>query len=119
MDGARLFNAVVATGVPANVYCRHFDSVWVDFSKGLGAPMGAVLVGSQAFIEEAWYFKFQQGGGMHQAGIIAAGAIYGLAHHLERLAQDHDHAKRLACRLVDHDTIVLNPDEVETNIVIF
>src|SRR6185503_14659565 len=73
MDGARLMNAVVASGVSAAEYARGFDSVWIDFSKGLGAPVGAALAGSKEFIDEAWRCKQQMGGAMRQAGIIAAG----------------------------------------------
>src|SRR5438093_234221 len=96
MDGARLLNAVVETSIPAAKYASLFDSVWIDFSKCLGAPMGAVLAGSKAFIEEAWYYKFQQGGGMHQAGILAAGCLYGLQYHYQRLSEIHAYTKQLA-----------------------
>lgn len=119
MDGARLLNAVVATGVPAKTYAAPFDSVWIDLSKGLGAPVGAVLAGSREFIQEAWRFKQRFGGAMRQAGIIAAGGVYALQHHVERLAEDHEHAKLLAHGLAALPGIALNPDEVETNIVIF
>ncbi|MEM7427119.1 MAG: threonine aldolase family protein [Pseudomonadota bacterium] len=89
MDGARLMNAVVASGVPAARYTQGMDSCWIDFSKGLGAPVGAVLAGSSEFIEEAWRFKQQWGGAMRQSGILAAMCLYALDHHVDRLAEDH------------------------------
>ncbi|HET6837878.1 MAG TPA: GntG family PLP-dependent aldolase [Gemmatimonadales bacterium] len=119
MDGARLLNAVVATGTPAHRFAAPFDSVWLDLSKGLGAPVGAVLAGSRDFIEEAWRYKQRFGGAMRQAGIIAAGGVYALRHHVSRLAQDHEHARTLAKGLVALSGIVLDPARVETNIVIF
>lgn len=119
MDGARLFNAVVASGISASEYCKNIDAVWIDFCKILGAPMGAVLVGSQEFIDNAWYYKFQQGGGMHQAGILAAGCLYGLEHHYSRIAEIHQHTQYLASRLKEFSWIDLDIKHVETNIVIF
>jgi threonine aldolase len=119
MDGARLFNAVVASGVSAKAYAAPFDSVWVDFTKGLGAPVGAALAGSRAFIEEAWRYKQALGGAMRQAGIIAAGGVYALRHHVERLAEDHANARRLAEGLAGCPGITLDPKGVATNIVIF
>ena len=119
LDGARLLNAVVATGVPAREYADPFDSAWIDLSKGLGAPVGAVLAGSREFIDDAWRFKQRFGGAMRQAGIIAAGGIYALRHHVERLAEDHEHAKLLARGLAELPGISLDPDQVQTNIVIF
>jgi threonine aldolase len=119
MDGARLLNAVVATGTPARRFAAPFDSVWVDLSKGLGAPVGAVLAGSRDFIEEAWRYKQRFGGAMRQAGIIAAAGVYALRHHIERLAQDHEHARTLANGLAALPGIRLDPTRVETNIVIF
>ena len=86
MDGARLMNAVVASGVSAAEQCATFDSGWIDFSKGLGAPIGAALAGSKAFISEAWRVKQRLGGAMRQAGIVAAAALYSLDHNVERLA---------------------------------
>lgn len=117
MDGARLFNAVVASGVSAREYAKDVDSVFVDFSKGLGAPVGAVLAGSKEFIREAWRFKHQFGGAMRQAGIIAAACIYALRHHVDRLQEDHDNARFLADGLSSIDGIAVEP--VETNIVFF
>jgi threonine aldolase len=119
MDGARLLNAVVATGTPASRFAAPFDSVWLDLSKGLGAPVGAVLAGSHAFIEEAWRYKQRFGGAMRQAGIIAAGGVYALRHHVERLAEDHEQARRLADNLASVPGLTLDPKRVETNIVIF
>ena len=117
MDGARLLNAVVGAGVSAKAYASHFDSVWIDFSKGLGAPVGAALAGSAEFIQEAWRWKHQFGGAMRQAGIIAAGALYALEHHIDRLAEDHANAKILAEGLAEIDGIRVEP--AETNMVFF
>jgi threonine aldolase len=119
MDGARLLNAVVASGTPAGAYAAAVDSVWIDFSKGLGAPVGACLAGSRAFIEEAWRYKQALGGAMRQAGIIAAGGVYALRHHVDRLAEDHEHARLLARGIAPLPGIALDPAQVETNIVIF
>ncbi len=119
LDGARLMNAVVATGVSARAYAGPFDSAWIDFTKGLGAPVGAALAGSREFIAEAWRCKQQMGGAMRQAGIIAAGGLWALRHHVERLAEDHVHARRLAEGLAELPGIKLDPVEVETNIVFF
>ena len=96
LDGARLFNAAVASGVPALEIARHFDSVSVCFSKGLGAPVGSALVGSKALITRAHRIRKMLGGGMRQAGVLAAAASYALDHHVERLAEDHAHARALA-----------------------
>ena len=117
MDGARLLNAVAATGVTAKTYAQPFDSVWIDFSKGLGAPVGAALAGSKAFIQEAWRWKHQFGGAMRQAGIIAAGAVYALNHHVERLAEDNENARILARGLAEIQGIAVEP--VETNLIFF
>ncbi len=96
LDGARLFNATVACGVPAGEIARHFDTVSVCFSKGLGAPVGSALVGSREFIARAHRWRKMVGGGMRQAGVLAAGALHALDHHVERLADDHRRAARLA-----------------------
>jgi threonine aldolase len=119
MDGARLMNAAVASDTPARAFAAPFDSVWLDLTKGLGAPVGAVLAGSRAFIEEAWVFKQRFGGAMRQAGIIAAAGIYALEHHVERLAEDHERARRLADELGSLPGIAVDAARVETNIVIF
>ena len=117
MDGARLLNAVAATGIKAKTYAQPFDSVWIDFSKGLGAPVGAALAGSKGFIQEAWRWKHQFGGAMRQAGIIAAGAVYALNHHVERLAEDNENARILARGLAEIQGIDVEP--VETNLIFF
>jgi len=117
MDGARLLNAVAATGIHARTYAEPFDSVWIDFSKGLGAPVGAALAGSKGVIQEAWRWKHQFGGAMRQAGIIAAGAVYALNHHVERLAEDNENAQILARGLAEIEGIVVEP--VETNLIFF
>ena len=96
MDGARLMNACVATGLAADRVASGWDSAWIDFSKGLGAPVGAVLAGSSAFIDEVWRWKQRLGGSMRQAGIIAAACLYALDHHVDRLADDHANARALA-----------------------
>ena len=116
MDGARLMNAVVAAGVSAAEFAGGFDTAWLDFTKGLGAPVGAVLCGSQELIDEAWRWKQQMGGSMRQAGIIAAGCLYALDHNVERLAEDHELARLLADGLAELGCEVIEP---ETNIVIF
>ena len=119
LDGARLLNAVVASGVAARDYGQPFDSAWIDFTKGLGAPVGAALAGSREFIAEAWRCKQQMGGAMRQAGIIAAAGVYALEHHVERLAEDHANARRLAEGLAELPGVTLDPATVETNIVFF
>ena len=96
MDGARLMNAVVAAGVPRGEMVEHCDFVWLDFTKGLGAPLGAVLCGSEAFIDQAWRWKQRLGGSMRQGGICAAACLYALDHNIDRLAEDHANAKTLA-----------------------
>lgn len=119
MDGARLMNAVVAAGTSAVDFCKPFDSVWIDLSKGLGCPIGGVLAGNADFIEECWRWKHRLGGAMRQAGVIAAAGLYALDHHVDRLAEDHATARRLADRLSDIAGLRLNPSELETNLVFF
>jgi threonine aldolase len=119
MDGARLMNAVVASGRDAASWTAGFDTAWVDFSKGLGAPVGACLAGSRSLIDEAWRYKQMWGGAMRQAGIVAAGALYALDHHVERLADDHALAASLARELAEVPGVALDPAEVTTNIVVF
>jgi threonine aldolase len=119
LDGARLMNAVVASGVAASEFAGGFDSAWLDFTKGLGAPVGAVLVGSSEFIAEAWRWKQMLGGAFRQSGIVAAGCLYALDHNVERLAVDHDNALALAHGLAGLPGVHLDPATVETNIVIF
>jgi threonine aldolase len=112
-------NAVVASGIAAREWAAPFDSAWIDFTKGLGAPVGAALAGSRDFIAEAWRLKQQMGGAMRQAGIIAAGGVYALRHHVKRLAEDHANARRLAEGLAAMPGVVVDPAGVETNIVFF
>ncbi|WP_246182240.1 threonine aldolase family protein [Pandoraea capi] len=119
LDGARLWHATAATGIPEAEYAKHFDSVSVCFSKGLGAPVGSALAGSKDFVARARRFKQQIGGGFRQAGIIAAGALFALRHNRDRLQEDHEHAKLLAHRIANLPGIVLDVATVETNIVRF
>jgi threonine aldolase len=116
MDGARLMNAVVASRTSAAEFAGGFDTAWLDFTKGLGAPVGAVLAGSGDLIDEAWRWKQQMGGAFRQSGIVAAGCLYALDHHVERLAEDHENARALADGLAELGCEVIPP---ETNIVIF
>ena len=118
MDGARLLNAVVATGVPAARFARGMDSVWIDLTKGLGAAVGAVLAGSRDFIDQAWRWKQQWGGAMRQSGILAAMGLYALDHHVERLAEDHARAARIG-KALSEMSLVEEVLPVETNIVVF
>ena len=119
LDGARLWNASVASGIKPREYAQYADSVSVCLSKGLGAPVGSLVTGSAAFIDRVHRFRKMFGGGMRQAGLLAAAGIYALDHHMERLREDHDHAKHLAHGLTVLKGVELNPDHVETNIVIF
>jgi threonine aldolase len=119
LDGARLFNACVASGVEARDYARYFDSVAFCLSKGLGCPVGSLVVGSAELIERVHRYRKMFGGGMRQVGILAAAGLYALDHHISRLKEDHDNAKRLATGLHGLEGVTVNPDEVETNIVIF
>jgi threonine aldolase len=109
-------NAVVASRTSAAEFAGGFDTAWLDFTKGLGAPVGAVLAGSRDLIEEAWRWKQQMGGAFRQSGIVAAGCLYALDHHVERLADDHENARVLADGLAELGLEVVPP---ETNIVIF
>ncbi len=117
MDGARLMNAVVASGVPAHEMVAGCDSVWLDFTKGLGAPLGAVLCGSHAFIEQAWRWKQRLGGSLRQAGICAAACLYALDHNVDRLADDHVNAAALARGLSQLPGLTV--ETPETNLVFF
>jgi threonine aldolase len=119
LDGARLFNAVVATGITAADWAAHFDTVSVCFSKGLGAPVGSALSGPGDLIRQARRHRKALGGGMRQAGIIAAGALYALEHHIERLVEDHQHAQILARAIRQSPGLRLDPDFIDTNILIF
>jgi threonine aldolase len=117
MDGARLLNACVATGISASDMTAGWDSAWLDFSKGLGAPVGAALAGSNEFIDEVWRWKQRLGGSMRQAGICAAACTYALDHHVERLADDHANARALAKGLSQIAGVEVQ--EPETNLVFF
>jgi threonine aldolase len=117
LDGARLWNAVVATGVAGKEWARHFDSVSVCFSKGLGAPIGSALAGTRDFVNRARRIRKLFGGGMRQAGIAAAAALYALDHHIDRLAEDHRNARVIAQAVADTPGLRLDPPDVETNIV--
>jgi len=119
LDGARLWNASVATGISPKEYARYFDTVSVCFSKGLGAPVGSALVGTHEKIESARKYRKIFGGGMRQIGIIAAGALFALDHNVERLQEDHDKAKWLAKELSTLPGIHLDINSVQTNIIIF
>jgi threonine aldolase len=119
LDGARLMNACVASGVKPAEYASDFDTAWLDFSKGLGTPFGAVLCGSAELIKEAWRFKQMMGGSLRQAGIIAAACDYALDNHVERLADDHANARVLADGIAEVPGIRIDASRVETNIVIF
>ena len=119
LDGARLMNASVASGVPPAAFANLFDTAWLDFSKGLGAPVGAVLAGSAELIAEAWRYKQMLGGALRQSGVLTAACLYALDHHVERLADDHEHARLLADGLAQLPGVQIDPDTVETNIVIF
>lgn len=117
LDGARLWNAVVATGIPAAVWASHFDTVSVCFSKGLGAPIGSALAGSRDFIQRAKRIRKLFGGGMRQGGVAAAGALFALENHVERLAEDHRKAQVLAQAIQDAPGLRLDPPEVDTNLL--
>jgi threonine aldolase len=111
LDGARLFNAAVGAGIAPAEWAAQADSVTICFSKGLGCPLGAVVAGSAEFVERAWESKYLFGGAMRQAGVIAAAALYALDHHVDRLADDHARARRLA------EGIGIDPSTVDTNFV--
>jgi threonine aldolase len=117
MDGARLLNATVATRISAREMASGWDSAWIDFSKGLGAPIGAVIAGTRDFIDEVWRWKQRLGGSMRQAGICAAACTYALDHHVDRLAEDHANARALARGLSQIAGVEVQ--EPETNLVFF
>jgi threonine aldolase len=117
MDGARLLNACVATGIAARDMAAGWDSAWIDFSKGLGAPFGGAIAGSREFIDQVWRWKQRLGGSMRQAGICAAACTYALDHHVDRLAEDHANARALARGLSQITGIEVQ--EPETNLVFF
>jgi threonine aldolase len=117
MDGARLLNATVATGISARDMTAGWDSAWLDFSKGLGAPVGAVIAGTRDFIDDVWRWKQRLGGSMRQSGICAAACIHALDHHVDRLAEDHANARALARGLSQIAGVEVQ--EPETNLVFF
>jgi len=117
MDGARLLNATVATGISARDMAKGWDSAWIDFSKGLGAPIGAVIAGTRDFIDEVWRWKQRLGGSIRQAGICAAACTYALDHHVDRLAEDHSNARALARGLAQIAGVEVQ--QPETNLVFF
>jgi threonine aldolase len=119
LDGARLWNAIVATGIPGKEWAKHFDSISVCFSKGLGAPIGSCLVGSKEFIARARKIRKLFGGAMRQAGMAAAGALYAFDHNIDRLAEDHRNAQVIAQAIADIPGCRLDPPEVHTNLVWF
>lgn len=119
LDGARLFNAVAATGISADRWAQHFDTVSICYSKGLGAPVGSALAGPAEMLVEARRHRKLFGGSMRQAGVIAAGALHALRHHRERMVEDHAHAQILAQAVREAAGLTLSTPQVETNIVIF
>ncbi len=119
LDGARIWNAHVETGIPLDEYAKYFDSVSVCFSKGLGAPIGSAILGDKAFVEEAFRVRKAWGGGMRQVGIIAAGALYAVKNNISRLKEDHEKARSLAEFLSELNGVKIDADAVQTNIVAF
>ena len=119
LDGARIFNASVASGIPAAEYAKPFDTVSFCLSKGLGAPVGSMICTTSDRIPMLRRLRRMFGGGMRQAGILAAAGLYALEHNIKRLADDHAHAQKLATALAGLPGISIDPDHVETNIVIF
>ena len=120
LDGARLFNAVVASGVPAKEYARHFETVTFCLSKGLGAPAGSLIAtDDRALLERLRRFRRMYGGAMRQAGILAAAGLYALEHNVQRLAEDHRNARQLAARLQQIPAISITPETVATNMLFF
>lgn len=117
MDGARLFNATITLGIAAHSYGQYFDTLWIDLSKGLGCPVGAVFAGSREMIDRAWVWKHRLGGAMRQAGIIAAAGIYAIDHNIARLKDDHANARRLANGLDAIEGVSFRVGEPETNLV--
>lgn len=119
LDGARLWNAAAASGVPERGYAAIFDTAWVALSKGLGAPVGSVLAGPADLIAEARRYRKMLGGGMRQAGVLAAAGLYAIEYHRPHLAEDHEKAKRLAEGIAELPGFAIDPERVETNIVLF
>ena len=119
MDGARLWNACVASGISPKEYAAPFDSASVCLSKGLGCPVGSLVAGSKDFIKRVHRFRKMVGGGMRQIGFLAAAGIYALDHHIDRMEEDHRKAKKLAQGLAGIKNVIIHPEEVETNILFF
>jgi threonine aldolase len=119
LDGARLWNASVATGISLKEYCKHFDSVSLCFSKGLGAPVGSIVVGDKDFIKQVHYYRKVYGGGMRQIGILAAACTYAVENHFQRLEEDHLRAKRFAEAISEIPAIKVDLETVQTNIIVF
>ena len=119
LDGARIWNAIVATGVPAKEWGKHFDTISVCFSKGLGAPVGSLLMGTRDSIAQARRIRKLFGGGMRQAGYLAAACLYALDHHIERMAEDHANAQIIANAVAKVPGLELVPRRVESNLVWF
>ncbi|RMF55214.1 MAG: low-specificity L-threonine aldolase [Calditrichaeota bacterium] len=119
LDGARLWNASIETGISLKEYGQYFDSMMMCFSKGLGAPVGSIVVGSREFIRKAHFYRKAYGGGIRQGGILAAAALYALEHHWPRLKDDHRRARILATEIASLPGILLDPESVQTNIIIF
>ncbi len=119
LDGARLWNASIATGISIQEYCQYFDSASLCFSKGLGAPVGSIIVGSYEFIKRARYYRKVYGGGMRQAGILAAAAIYAVQNNLERLKEDHRRARNLGDFIATLPGIRIDQETLQTNIIVF
>ena len=119
LDGARMWNACVETGISPKEYASHFDTVSCCFSKGLGAPVGSAIAGSKEFVKEAYRVRKAWGGGMRQIGILAAAALYAIQNNVDRLKQDHRRAKSLADRINANPNLEINMDAVQTNILLF
>jgi threonine aldolase len=119
LDGARLWNASIATGIGLKEYCHHFDSILLSFSKGLGAPVGSIVVGDKQFINQVHYYRKVYGGGMRQVGILAAACTYAVENNFSRLKVDHERAKRFATAISQIPAIGVDLGTVQTNIVIF
>jgi len=119
VDGARLFNACIAKGYPARDFLQHADSVSICFSKGLGCPMGSILVGDADTVRKARRARKMFGGALRQAGMMAAAALYALDHHIDRLEEDHDNARAFAEAIAEIDGVRIDPSTVESNLVFF
>jgi len=119
LDGARIWNASAATGIPVRDYAKHFDSISCCLSKGLGAPVGSIIAGTKEFIDKAFRVRKAWGGGMRQVGVIAAAGLYALQHNRERLTDDHEKARMLAEWICSNPSLEIDMNSVQTNILIF